>query len=130
METANKARENKVDDLLSGLWAGSAAEEEEHVMIHIMALYQVKEGKLTETISAVEEFVDAVKDNEPGTLVYEAVRGKDDLSFFHVMTFQNEEAEEFHRSTPHMSKFAETLSSNCQEEPVFVELDLVRSNIR
>ena len=92
MGTANKARENKVDDLLSGLWAGSAAEEEEHVMIHIMALYQVKEGKLTETISAVEEFVDAVKDNEPGTLVYEAVRGKDDLSFFHVMTFQNEES--------------------------------------
>ncbi len=99
-------------------------------MIHIMALYRVKEDKLQEVITAVEEFVDAVKDNEPGTLVYESVRGKDDLSFFHIMTFQNEEAEESHRSTPHMSKWVKTLYPNCQEEPVFVELDLVRSNIR
>ena len=99
-------------------------------MVHLMAIYKVKEDKLEVVEKAVEEFVDAVKDNEPETLAYEAFRGKDDLSFFHVMTFAGEKAEEAHRSTPHMMKFVGFLYPNCVEEPVFVELDLVGSNIR
>ncbi len=97
---------------------------------HMMAIYRVKEEKLDQVREAVAEFVDAVKTNEPATLFYEAYQGVGDISFFHVMTFENEEAEEAHRITPHMAAFVQKLYPDCEEEPGFVELELVRSNVR
>ena len=76
---------------------------------HMLALYRIKGDKLEEVKEAVAEFVEAVKLNEPATLFYEAYQGTDDLSFFHIMTFENEEAEEKHRSTPHMGTFVAKL---------------------
>lgn len=98
--------------------------------IHMLALYRVKEDKLDEVKEAVSTVVEAIKENEPGTLFYEAYQGQEDVSFFHIMTFENEEAESTHRSTPHMAEFAKVLYPNCVEEPVFVELDMIRSNVR
>ena len=98
--------------------------------IHMMAIYRVKREKLKEIREAVVQFVTAVKENEPGTLFYEAYQGKGDLSFFHVMTFEDGDSEERHRNTPHMEIFARKLYPNCEEEPGFVELELVGSNVR
>jgi len=98
--------------------------------IHMMALYQVKPDKVDEVRLAVTRFIDAVKENEPGTLFYESYQGKGDLSFFHVMTFENNVAEELHRKTPHMGDFIQKLYPSCVEEPGFVELELVGSNVR
>ena len=98
--------------------------------IHMLALYRVKAGKLEEVREAVTEFVDSVKANEPGTLFYEAYQGKGDVSFFHVMTFEDSASEEDHRRTPHMETFVQKLYPNCEDEPGFVELELVRSNVR
>ena len=98
--------------------------------IHMLALYQVKAGKVDEVRLAVSEFVQSVKENEPGALFYEAYQGKGDLSFFHLMTFEDAVAEELHRQTPHMATFAEKLYPNCVDEPGFVELELVGSNVR
>ncbi|UCF89009.1 MAG: antibiotic biosynthesis monooxygenase [bacterium] len=98
--------------------------------IHMLALYKVKPDKVDEVRLAVNEFVEAVKENEPGALFYEAYQGKGDLSFFHLMTFEDGVAEELHRQTPHMATFVQKLYPNCEEEPGFVELELVRSNVR
>ncbi|MGD8353934.1 MAG: antibiotic biosynthesis monooxygenase [Pseudomonadota bacterium] len=98
--------------------------------IHMMAIYNVKADKVDEVRLAVSEFIDAVRENEPGTLFYESYQGKDDLSFFHLMTFENAVAEEIHRQTPHMETFAKKLYPNCVQEPGFVELTLVGSNVR
>ena len=98
--------------------------------IHMLALYRVKADKLEEIRAAVTEFVSAVRENEPGILFYEAYQGKDDVSFFHVMTFKDNNSEENHRRTPHMEAFVRKLYPNCDEEPGFVELDLVGSNVR
>ena len=98
--------------------------------IHMMALYRVKKDKLPEVKEAVSQFVAAVKENEPGTLFYEAYHGQGDLSFFHVMTFEDSTAEEGHRQTPHMEDFVRKLYPNCEEEPGFVELEIVGSNVR
>ena len=98
--------------------------------IHMMALYQVKENKVDHVRLAVSEFIDEIKEKEPGTLFYESYKGKDDLSFFHLMTFEDSVAEEFHRQTPHMADFVRRLYPNCVEEPGFVELELVGSNVR
>jgi quinol monooxygenase YgiN len=98
--------------------------------IHMMALYRVKKEKLKDVQKAVAEFVETVKKNEPGTLFYEAYQGRGDLSFLHVMTFEDEASEEHHRQTPHMKAFVKTLYPNCEEEPGFVNLELIRSNVR
>jgi len=98
--------------------------------IHMMAIYQVKPGKADDVRLAVTEFIDAVKENEPGTLFYESYQGKDDLSFFHLMTFENSVAEELHRQTPHMADLVKKLYPKCEDEPGMVELDLVASNVR
>ncbi len=98
--------------------------------VHMMAIYQVKEDKVDDVRFAATEFVEAVKENEPGTLFYESYQGKGDLSFFHLMTFENKVAEELHRKTPHMTAFEVKLYPNCEDEPVFVELELVGSNVR
>jgi quinol monooxygenase YgiN len=98
--------------------------------IHMLAIYQVKENKLDEVRLAVTEFIDAVKEHEPGTLFYESYKGKEDTSFFHLMTFEDTVAEELHRQTPHMAAFVQKLYPNCEDEPGFVELELVGSNVR
>jgi len=98
--------------------------------IHMLALYRVKAGKIGEVREAVSEFVDSVRADEPGALFYEAYQGKGDVSFFHVMTFEDSESEEQHRKTPHMETFVRKLYPNCEEEPGFVELELVGSNVR
>ena len=98
--------------------------------IHIMAIYKVKSDKADVVRLAVSEFIDAVRENEPGTLFYESYQGKDDLSFFHIMTFENALAEELHRQTPHMADFVKKLYPCCVEEPGFVELEMVGSNVR
>jgi len=98
--------------------------------IHMMAIYQVKEDKVDDVRIAVSEFIGAVKENEPGTLFYESYQGKGDLSFFHLMTFENKVAEELHRQTPHMTAFELKLYPNCEDEPGMVELELVGSNVR
>ena len=77
--------------------------------LHMMALYRVKKERLSEVKDAVARFVAAVKENEPGTLFYEAYQGRGDLSFFHIMTFEDEASEEAHRQTPHMEAFAKEL---------------------
>jgi quinol monooxygenase YgiN len=98
--------------------------------IHMMAIFKVKVDKVDDVRLAVTEFVDAVKENEPGTLFYESYQGKGDLSFFHLMTFEDGVAEELHRQTSHMTTFVQKLYPNCEEEPGFVELELVGSNVR
>ena len=98
--------------------------------IHMLAIFKVKPDKVDTIRLAVNQFIDAVRENEPGTLFYESYQGKGDSSFFHVMTFENAVAEELHRQTPHMATFVGKLDPNCEEEPGFVELELVGSNVR
>ena len=98
--------------------------------IHMLTLYRVKKEKVKEVREAVTEFVAAVRENEQGTLFYEAYQGRGDVSFFHLMTFEDEASEESHRETPHMEAFVQKLYPNCEEEPGFVDLDLIESNVR
>ena len=99
-------------------------------MKHVMAKYKAKRDKIGEVREAVAEFVDAVKKNEPGTLVYEAFQEVDGDSFVHIMTFKDDKAEQVHGSSDYVKKFVQLLYPYCDEEPVFTKLQLVRSNKR
>lgn len=99
-------------------------------MKHIMARYTVKKQGIEEVKRAITEFVDAVKKNEPDTLAYEAFHENDNVSFVHFMTFKDENAETAHKTTPHVMKFVEILYPLCENEPVFTELSMLKSNYR
>ncbi len=97
-------------------------------MIYVMARYRVKKGKIEEIKKAIIDFVDAIRKNEPGTLFYDSFQEEDSLSFVHFMSFKDEKAREFHTNTAHVKKFVGILYPECEEEPVFTELKLIRSN--
>ena len=100
-----------------------------NIMVHYMATYKIKEDKLDDIEKAITEFVGAVRDNEPSTILYASFHRKDDpLSFVHFMCFENEDGKNLHESADYTKKFVEMLSACCTVQNVFTELDLVRSN--
>ena|SRR3989344_7931785 len=96
-------------------------------MINIIAQYKVRNDKLEVVKSAINEFVNSIKKNEPDTLVYESFQMPDKISFIHFMSFRDKDAEEKHRNTAHVKKFVELLYPNCDKEPEFTKLDLISS---
>lgn len=96
---------------------------------HMVVRYKVKEAKLDEAKDAIVEFVDAVKSNEPATLVYQVFQDNiDPLIVFHFMIFEDEYAQTLHRKSSYVKKFVDVIYPLCAEEPVFTGLNLIREN--
>ena len=95
-------------------------------MISISVKYKVKKDNLEEVKKAIEEFVTEVK-NEPGVLSYNAFQ-EEDISFVHFITFKDDMAKKSHENSVHVRKFVDFLYPVCEEEPVFNNLNLVKSN--
>ncbi|MBI4248243.1 MAG: antibiotic biosynthesis monooxygenase [Elusimicrobia bacterium] len=84
------------------------------------AVFKVKPDSLNRAQEAIRRFVKAVDENEPETLLYLSLQAaKDETSFIHFMRFASEDAEEFHKSTEWVVKFARTIYPLCVEEPRF-----------
>ena len=88
-------------------------------MISKIARYKVKPERVEEAKKYVSEFVERVKNNEMGTLVYEAYLLSDGVSFEHMMTFTDEEAEQIHTSSEYAKQFTAGLYPLCESEPGF-----------
>ena len=97
-------------------------------MISIIAQYRVKKDKLEIVKHAINDFVNAIKENEPGTLVYEAFQMPDKVSFIHFMSFKDETAQKKHEETKYLKKFVDILYPNCEQTPEFTNVDLIKSN--
>ena len=95
-------------------------------MIRLLVQYRIKPGVVEQARQAVTRFVDAIQANEPHT-IYGSFVSTDGRSFVHAMAFPDEQTEIRHRSAAHTKAFVEFLSSNCDEEPRFTQLELVRS---
>lgn len=93
-------------------------------MIRKIARYVVKEGEIDNVKLAIGEFVAAIKSNEADTL-YHAYQADDDVTFVHVMTFADEDAEEQHSTAPYTNSFVDAIYPRCEETPVFSDLTLV-----
>jgi quinol monooxygenase YgiN len=96
-------------------------------MEHVNARYTVKDGKVEEVKHVISRFVDAVRQNEPGTLSYEAFREGESRAFVHVMSFTGAAARHAHEASDHCREFVEVLYPLCEQPPEFTELRLVRS---
>ena len=98
-------------------------------MEHILVSFKVKKEHIENAKKIIKEFVEQIKENESGTLIYKCFQEKaDETSFVHIMTFQSEEAEEFHRHTEHVKKFVDRIYQVCNNVPEFSELTLICSN--
>ncbi len=95
-------------------------------MIKKIVRYRVKPDKVADVNAAIIEFVDAVRSNEPDT-IYGSLVASDGLTFLHAMAFPNDGAERLHREASYTQRFVEALYPNCEHEPEFVDVTVVRS---
>jgi quinol monooxygenase YgiN len=95
-------------------------------MIRKIARYVVKEDQVENVKPVIEEFISAIKQYESATL-YHAYQADDGVTFFHVMAFPDEEAEDAHRTAAHTLRFVEELYPRCEEPPIFNDLTLVHT---
>lgn len=97
-------------------------------MKYLTARYKLKPDKVEAMKRVIVNFVVSVKANEPDTLFYEAYQEKDSNWFVHLMSFRNDEAQQTHERSAYVKYFVEMLYPNCEETPMFTELDLLRSS--
>jgi quinol monooxygenase YgiN len=91
-----------------------------------MARYRVRSDGVDDVKVAIDEFVEAVAEHEPGTL-YEAFVTDDGQSFVHFMSFADPPAELAHQMAEYTERFTQLLYPLCEEKPVFATLTLVES---
>ena len=74
--------------------------------IYTIAEYRVNASGADKVKAAIEEFVPYVRDNEPGTRLYEAWQHEEDPSrFVHFFIFENETAHEAHSKSAAVQRF-------------------------
>lgn len=95
-------------------------------MIERRANFRVRPDVVDDAVAAIEEFVAAIADNEPGTIIYHSYQDKDDPTrFLHLMRFEDERARQIHIDTKHVHRFVERLYPLCEEQPAFVDVRTV-----
>ena len=89
-------------------------------MQSVLVKFEVKKSAIEQALLLIRDFVEAVKENEPETILYHSFQAEDNhCEFVHVMTFLNEEAEERHRESEYCQIFADELYEICVDEPEF-----------
>jgi quinol monooxygenase YgiN len=74
--------------------------------IYTIANYRVKTSGVDEVKSAIEEFVPYIRDNEPGTRLYEAWQQADDPTRFeHFFIFEDEASRGIHSKSTAVKRF-------------------------
>ena len=95
--------------------------------IYQLAHYQVRQSGVPRVKEAIEEFVQYIDANEPGTLVYLAWQGQDDPTrFTHIFVFANEAAQTIHSQSEAVKRFESIYTPELVSEGVdFVDYDWV-----
>ncbi len=89
-----------------------------------MIPFQVQEDKVEEAKQVISELISNIRENEPGTLLYNSLQlKKDPTSFIHFMIFADNDAHMKHRSEEYVLKFVKKLYTLCPNEPfpIFLE---------
>jgi quinol monooxygenase YgiN len=86
------------------------------------AHFRVKPESRAKCEQAIREFIDYIKANETGTLRYTSLQQIDDpTSFMHFFIFQDEAAQEKHRSSEGVQRFTSALYPELIDEVQFTE---------
>lgn len=96
--------------------------------IYKTARFRVKAGAQEKCRQAIREFVEYIKDNEPGTLLYSALHEVEDpTSFMHYFIFEDAAAEEIHRTSAAVKRFTDILYPETIDGVVFTDYSPVAS---
>ena len=96
-------------------------------MIHKLVKFKAKKENIEEVIRLIENFLDKILENEPDTVYYESIQEEDQISFIHVITFNNDEARKKHESTSYVKEFIGNLYPLLEAEPTFSDYKVIRS---
>ena len=98
--------------------------------IYQTAHYQVNASAVDKVLAAIEEFVDYVRQNEPGTRFYSSWQQKDDPTrFVHLFIFDDETAHTSHGQSAAVRKFESVYSPELVGGPVvFTDYEHVATN--
>jgi quinol monooxygenase YgiN len=100
--------------------------------IYQTATYRVKPQAVDKVKRAIEEFVQYVQANEPGTRMYVAWQQQDDPTrFIHLFIFENSAAQTVHSESEAVKRFESIYSPELVGgDVVFTDYDLVATNQR
>jgi quinol monooxygenase YgiN len=92
------------------------------------AEWQCHPGSETKVKEALQVFVTAIQQNEPGTKIYTALqKAEDNTHFMTYFIFENEAARDFHRSTEWVKQFTDVIYPESVEPVVFTEYHQIAS---
>jgi hypothetical protein len=96
--------------------------------IHQTAYFVVRDDALEICQKAIREFVDYVRENEPDTLLYISLQGKEHSThFLHYFIFRDELARERHANSNAVNNFTSILYPNLIAPVDFTEYNLFES---
>jgi quinol monooxygenase YgiN len=98
--------------------------------IYTIAQYRIKPSAVEKVKRAIEEFVDYVKANEPGTRKYVAWQQKDDPTrLVHFFIFEDATAHDVHSRSDAVKRFESVYRPELVgADVVFTDYDLVATN--
>ncbi len=97
--------------------------------IRQLAFYEVRPEAIVSVLAAIEEFVTAIRLNQPGTLRYEVWQELDNPArFVHLFVFRDAESEAAHSEAAETKKFASLLYPQCLEPVKFIDYRQVATN--
>lgn len=93
--------------------------------IHQSAYFVVRDDALEVCETAIREFVEYVRDNEPDTLLYTSLREKElPNHFLHYFIFRDETARDRHANSQAVKRFTDVLYHNLVASVEFTEYNL------
>jgi len=96
--------------------------------IYMTARFRVQPESVQTCLYAINDFVDHIKANEPGTLQYTSVQEYgDSFSFLNFFAFEDEAAEELHRESAGTRRFIDAVYPNLVGDVEFTRFGPVAS---
>ncbi|MBX2874735.1 MAG: antibiotic biosynthesis monooxygenase [Saprospiraceae bacterium] len=88
-------------------------------MVHVIITFTIDPANSLEVVKQIiQEFIVAIRQNEPDTLLYRSFQEVDKpYHFYHIMTFANAEAQQLHRDSSYCSSFVKKLYPLCSQSP-------------
>ena len=102
-----------------------------NMALQIIAQYQIRPSGVDKVKRAIEEFVEYVRANEPGTEMYVAWQQKDDPTrFVHFFIFADQAAQDAHSNSAAVKRFEAAYRPELVGgDVVFTGYDMVADNL-